>query len=524
MTDGAYISFGERFLAHAENRPDQPAVVCDGVAIAYGALNSKAGACARRLQALGLEAGGTRRVGLLAANSLDFIVVFLACQLAGIAVVPLPGLITPDAQARMIDDASIAVLFHDHAHAEAARTAVALAGNSAERTLVTIGLSKDAPAGLLSVWLSETTSPFEPHPPNESWASDLIYSSGTTGIPKGIVQSYGGRASTCVSLAGLGVTDGVRLLHTVGLYSNFGLSAAFLALWWGGTLFMMSKFSGPATVEMFANDSIDMAWFAPATLIRTMEAPGFRAAAAERSCIKLCAGAPLTEAYKREILARWQGPLFDLYGQTETGTLTLLPLHHAPANKFGSVGKMLPTVQVRIIDDAGRVVAVGEEGEIVGHSTTLMTGYHQRQDANTAAFWSDEEGRSYIRTGDIGKVDTDGYLWLCDRKKDMIISGGYNIYPADIERTFSDHPAVFEVAVVGLPSNRWGESPVAFLTLRENATADEDELRTWANARLGSIQKVAAVKVLSELPNGTMGKILKRELRDRFGGEIGMLP
>ena len=179
---------------------------------------------------------------------------------------------------------------------------------------------------------------------------------------------------------------------------------------------------------------------------------------------------------------------------------------------------------LRIIDDAGNQITDGEEGEIAGHSTTLMTGYHGHQAANTTTLWKDDSGRLYIRTGDIGKIDAEGYLWLCDRKKDMIKSGGSNVYPADIERTLQDHPAVLEAAVVGFESARWGESPVAFLTLRNGANVTAEELKVWVNSRVGSIQRVAAVMILTELPSGSMGKILKRQLRLTYANAVGPLP
>jgi acyl-CoA synthetase (AMP-forming)/AMP-acid ligase II len=178
---------------------------------------------------------------------------------------------------------------------------------------------------------------------------------------------------------------------------------------------------------------------------------------------------------------------------------------------------------VRILDDGGRVLPTDVEGEIAGHSATLMAGYYGRHDVTAAAWWQDDLGRRYVRTGDVGRLDADGYLWLCDRKKDMIISGGYNVYPADIERVFQGHPAVLEVAVIGYPSAKWGETPVAFVTLRAGATAEEGELQAWVNARVAKIQRVAAVAILADLPNGTMGKILKRELRERYRGMIGEL-
>jgi long-chain acyl-CoA synthetase len=255
-----------------------------------------------------------------------------------------------------------------------------------------------------------------------------------------------------------------------------------------------------------------------------MEALGPRSSARGKSFVKLCAGAPLSAAQKANVLATWQGAFWDLYGQTETGTLTLLALHSSPEEKFGSVGRALPSVVLRILDDAGNVMPEGEEGEIAGHSTTLMTGYHGQQAANEATLWKDGSGRLYIRTGDIGKIDAEGYLWLCDRKKDMIKSGGANVYPADIERTLQDHPAVLEAAVVGFESPRWGESPVAFLTLRNGAIATEEEIKTWVNSRVGPIQRVAAVKILTELPSGSMGKILKRQLRLTYANAVGPLP
>jgi acyl-CoA synthetase (AMP-forming)/AMP-acid ligase II len=184
----------------------------------------------------------------------------------------------------------------------------------------------------------------------------------------------------------------------------------------------------------------------------------------------------------------------------------------------------LPGVDVRILDDEGHELDVGGEGEIAAHSATVMAGYHGQKESGSSTYWRDERGRRFVRTGDVGRLDDEGYLWLCDRKKDMIISGGYNIFPADIEKILADHPAVFEVAVIGCPSQKWGESPVAIATLHSEATASEEELRDWANARLGAIQRVAAVRVVPELPSGGMGKILKRQLRTAFTDAIGMLP
>jgi acyl-CoA synthetase (AMP-forming)/AMP-acid ligase II len=515
MTTSPFVALATRVRSHAAAAPGRRAVVCDGATLTYGALVDRALDLAERIRELGLEPGGDAKVGIIASNSVDFAVVVLACQRLGVAAVPLPTLLLPDALARMIDDAGATVVFHDAQHADRVHAAARL--TTAIDRLVLVAMTAGEPR--------RSGEPDEPIPDRlePDWTSDLIYSSGTTGIPKGIVQSYRARTAQNTGLTTLGLTTESHLLQTVSLYSNFGLAALSLTLWAGGTLFLLRKFSGAAVVELLANEPIDHAWFAPATLVRTLEAPGFEAAVRGKSATKLCAGAPLGVAPKQLVRTAWLGPFFDLYGQTETGTLTLLPVHAAPESKLGSVGTVVPTASVRILDEEGCVLPPDHEGEIAGHSTTLMAGYYGRHDATAAAWWQDELGRRYVRTGDVGRLDPDGYLWLCDRKKDMIISGGYNVYPADIERVLQGHPAVFEVAVIGYPSAKWGETPVAFVVLRPGATTTTDELRAWVNARVAKIQRVAAVTIVGDLPNGTMGKILKRELRERYRGTIGEL-
>ena len=521
MEDAAFTAFGAQVLAHADAFPDRRAVVCDGVVLTYGALAARARALAGRIQSRALEPGGSHRIGVLASNGLDYALLVTAVQLCGVTLVPLPGLLLADALSRMIRDAEVALLFHDAGHTEKARAAAGLAGDAAP-ALVEFGGETTGSPNRLDAWAAEAPCDYRPVAVRPDWASDLIYSSGTTGTPKGIVQSYESRNAQNTSLARVGVEPGCHLLHTVGLYSNFGLTSFFLTLWWGGVYFAWRKFSADAVVATLAAEPIDQAWFAPATLVRTLEAPGFEEAVAGRPCVKLCAGAPLSTAHKKQVLALWPGAFYDLYGQTETGTLALLPVHAAPEPKLGSVGAILPTVRVRILNDAGDSLPPGAEGEIAGHSPTLMTGFHAREEANAAAAWSDEAGRRYVRTGDVGRIDQDGYLWLCDRKKDMIISGGFNIYPADLEAVLAEHPAVFESAVIGCQSARWGETPVAFVTLRDGAAATAEDLREWANLRVSPIQRLAAVKVLTALPSGTLGKILKRELRDTYGKALGV--
>ena len=523
MSNDRLGTLAGRVLQHSVEMPGERAIACDGRSLTFEALATRARACAARIVALGCQPGGDRRVGILSSNSLDFAIVVTACQSAGVTVVPLPGLVAPDALSRMMADANVALLFYDEHHAGKADAALSHVQQGSAISRFMIG-TENAIDSIFERWLSDAGPvDLDSVAADPGWVSDLIYSSGTTGTPKGITQTYASRTAQCVSLGPLGVARGTRFLQTIGLYSNMGLSGLLLSLWWGSTFFIMRKFAAGTAAGLLAREAIDVAWFAPATLIRTVEAAG-SGLVHDKPCVKLCAGAPLGIAQKQQILDDWPGPFYDVYGQTETGSLTLHAMHASPPEKLGSVGKVLPNVSVRIIDDDGNLAGVNQEGEIAGHSATLMSGYHQRDDANASAFWRDEDDRLYIRTGDVGRLDADGYLWLCDRKKDMIISGGFNVYPADIERVLADHPAVFEVAVVGCASMRWGETPVAFLTLRKGFEADPEDLRSWANARLGAVQRLAMVKILEALPNGTLGKILKRALRDTHGKALGTLP
>jgi long-chain acyl-CoA synthetase len=520
MSEAAPQSLAQRVLDHAAATPEKRAIVCDGLVISYLNLAERAERCAASLQCLGMIPGGAPTVGLLSAPSIDHAVVTLACQLAGVALVPLPGLVAAEDLGKMIDDAGIALIFHDNAHSQ--RLIDAQRSISGPATMVPIG--HDGETSRLDGWIHEHAAPFRPVTLDDQWMSDLIYSSGTTGMPKGIAQSYRARREQCLGLGNLGMSPDTCLFQSVGLYSNYGLSSLLLSLWWGGTFFAMSKFSADEAVALLARERIDMAWVPPATLMRIVDHPAFAAAVEGKPALKLSAGAPLAIEQKLRVRAVWPGPFIDLYGQTETGTLSMLHADSAPSDKLGSVGKILPTVAVKIVDEDGKLMPTGAEGEIIGHTNTMMAGYHRRDDANAVVYWHDEDGRAFVRTGDIGRIDADGYLWLCDRKKDMIISGGYNIYPADIERVLSSHPAVLECAVVGCPSDRWGESPVAFVSLREGEVTDGDALRDWVNSRVGAVQRLAATMVLDALPNGAMGKILKRDLRDKYAGSIGKLP
>jgi long-chain acyl-CoA synthetase len=260
------------------------------------------------------------------------------------------------------------------------------------------------------------------------------------------------------------------------------------------------------------------AMLVPVQYQRLMAVPDFGRYDLGSFHLKFCTSAPFTAALKADVLQRWPGGLIEYYGMTEGGGTCILEAHTFP-DKLHTVGKPAEGHDIRLIDEDGREVPPGEIGEVVGRSVSMMTGYHHQPGKTREAEWYDAEGRRYIRTGDVGRFDAEGFLTLMDRRKDMVISGGFNIYPSDLEAVLRGHPAVADVAVVGVPSAEWGETPVAFVVPRGAAPVPVPaDLRDWANARLGKTQRLADVRYLDELPRSDIGKVLKRQLREAYRG------
>jgi acyl-CoA synthetase (AMP-forming)/AMP-acid ligase II len=230
--------------------------------------------------------------------------------------------------------------------------------------------------------------------------------------------------------------------------------------------------------------------------------------------MKFSTSAPFGGALKADVLKRWPGGLTEYYGMTEGGGTCVLLAHEHPT-KLHTVGQPAPDHEIRLIDEDGNFVAQGEIGEVVGHSPVIMQGYLNQPGKTAETFWHDASGKRYVRTGDVGRFDEDGFLQLMDRKKDMIISGGFNIYPSDLEAVLTKHDDVLEAAVVAMPSEEWGETPVAFVVMKAGASVDAPGLKAWTNERVGKFQRLNDVVLVDVLPRSAIGKVLKRELRDR---------
>jgi acyl-CoA synthetase (AMP-forming)/AMP-acid ligase II len=348
---------------------------------------------------------------------------------------------------------------------------------------------------------------------------NIIYSSGTTGQPKGIVQTHGMRWALIRALATLEFVDSVTVISTP-IYSNTTLLLSLLpTLAYGGTVVLLRKFDPRTYLETAERHRATHASLVPIQYQRIMALPDFDAFDLASFRFKTCTSAPFPGDLKADVVSRWPGALVELYGMTEGGGSTILMAHEFP-DKLHTVGVPAPGNEIRLIDEDGREVMTGEIGEVVGRSPAMMSGYHGRATATENAEWIAPDGLRFIRHGDLGRFDEDGFLTLLGRTKDMIITGGFNVYPGDIEQVMLEHPGVAEAAVIGVPSETWGETPWAYYVAKGDGPSSE-ALTEWVNARVGKTQRLSGAEAVEELPRSAIGKLLKRELRDRFDAESG---
>jgi acyl-CoA synthetase (AMP-forming)/AMP-acid ligase II len=453
----------------------------------------------------GVQAGDV--VAICAATSLAYVITFLGCVQCGVVVAPLAPSSSADQLAAMLDNAQAKWLFTD------AETLNRLP--PARTDLPRIALDDDASVGRpWSTWLaSPALAPAVQ--PQADWPFNLIYSSGTTGVPKGILQPFGMRWTQIERARDNGYGPDCVCLNSTPLYSNTTLVSLIPALSLGGTVVLMKKFDARAYLDLAQQHRVTHTMLVPVQYQRLMDHPDFDRYDLSHFQAKFCTSAPFRADLKREILRRWPGTLIEYYGMTEGGGRTELHCHQFP-EKLHTVGRPATGHDIRLIDENGVEVAAGESGEVVGNSGAMMKGYHRMPEKTREVEWISPDGKRFIRTGDVGRFDEDGFLVLGDRKKDMIISGGFNVYPVDIEGVLLQHPAVKECAVVGVTSRQWGETPVAYVVPRTNAPAtDAEELRLWVNERVGKIQRLTQVVLIQAMPRSEIGKILKRTLRDQ---------
>ena len=494
-----FATLPDLIAAHARERPERIALADDAGTLDYAGLDRMMDQVAAALQRDGVVQG--QAVAIVAQPGVAYATVFLGVLRAGSVPTPLSPSATPAAIGAMIADCGAPIVFLDAANARA------LADVSIAATTVRLEELTD--------WLPSEGEPPAPVAILPDDPFNIIYSSGTTGTPKGIVQSHAMRWAHIARNAAAGFGEAVTMIATP-LYSNTTLVSFLPTLGWGGTAVLMGKFDARGYLTLAERHRATHTMLVPVQYQRIMALPDFDTFDLASFRFKTSTSAPFSPALKADMLARWPGLLVEYYGMTEGGASCGLNATAHP-DKLHTVGQPLPGHEIRLIDEEGREVPPGETGEVVGRSPAMMNGYHGRAEATREAEWHDADGNRYIRHGDIGRFDADGFLILMDRKKDLIISGGFNIYPSDLEAVLAQHPAVAEASVIGVPSEAWGETPVGVYVARPGfEQANATEILAWANARLGKTQRLSALHRTDELPRSAIGKVLKRDLRDRL--------
>lgn len=494
--------------ANARAHPDKLALVCEGREVTWGAFDARINQIANLLLSMGVAKGCN--VAIISPNSIPYAELFMGILRAGACVTPLSTMAAPEALQKMLTDCGAKAIFVAAQYLDLVESFVG------DLQIARFAIDFERPDFQpfdAAVDAADATDPEIPL--DMSDAFNLIYSSGTTGTPKGILHNHWMRAAQMDRVTPNGYDDNARTLLSTPLYSNTTIVSFLPTLYGGSTVYLMPKFDARGYLEIVQREKITHTMLVPVQYKRIMEVPDFDRFDLSSMRVKFSTSAPLRAEVKADVLARFPGKLLEYYGLTEGGGVTVLNSAEHP-DKLHTVGQPAPGNEIRLIDEAGNEVPRGQVGEICGRGPTMMAGYFGRDDLTADYIWRDDTGHVFFRSGDMGRFDEDGFLILSDRKKDMIISGGLNIYADDLELVLLADPDVTDAAVIGVPSDAWGETPLGLVVRRDGANRTADLICADANARLGKSQRLSAVETRDVLPRSSIGKILKKELRIPF--------
>jgi fatty-acyl-CoA synthase len=496
---------------HAHAKPGAVYLRFGGASITWAQIRERIGAVAAALRERGVRAGD--RVAIMMTNRPEFLETMFAANALGAIVVPVNFRLAPDEVADILTDSGASLLV-----AEEATGAAAAAARAACQHQI----------GFVSTGATEGADPYFAAPSGLAGAPDadvpedspalIMYTSGTTGRPKGAVLSH--QNLLCQSLTLIRVwrlfgDDEVNLCASPLFHIASIGSIAPMALTGGTTvLHPTGGFSSAGTLDLMEAERVTSVFLVPAQWQLLCDDPSL--GARDLSALKTMSwgAAPATTTLLSRMAEAFPGVTnVAVFGQTEMSPVTCALSGEDALRKIGSVGKPVSIVGARIVDDDMKDVPPGEVGEIVYRGPSVMSGYWQNPEATAEAFRG-----GWFHSGDLVRADEDGFLYVVDRKKDMIITGGENVYCAEVENVLAAHPAVAELAVIGAPHERWGETPVAVAVLAPGASLTVGELREWGTVRLARFKLPTVLHVVDALPRNASGKVMKTALRRRFGG------
>lgn len=508
--------FHDLVRLHGKWLPEKPALIDETQTVTWRELDKRSNQVANGLRSL--DIGCSDSVALLMSNSAEYVEIMYGILKAGAVVVPLNVAVREDGLVNMILDSGSQVVFFSED--QYARLAPLRRDLPETTTFIVFANATDASeVADYETWRDGQPDTDPGVEIGEDDPCNIIYSSGTTGLPKGIKHLYRRRMQSMyeLSLAHRYHFEAISICP-IGLYSNIAWGNLFCSLLVGGTCVIQNKFDACSWLEAVERYRVTHTFMVPIQFQRALDSEGFRPQAVSSLEAVVSGGAPLYESLKTRVAENFSTcAVIELYGLTEGFMTTLQP--GESRGRLTSVGKPVRGHDMILVDREDRPVSWGGTGEICVRSVHWMVGYHNRPDASEECKYVDDQGVEWLRTGDIGRTDEEGFLYIVDRKKDMILSGGQNIYPVDLEAILIEHPLISEVAVIGIPDDTWGETPIAIVVPTSSAYGQTDiagQILAWANVHLGKRQRIKRVELLPDLPRNPNGKVLKRTLRESF--------
>tara|TARA_R110001583_G_scaffold96615_1_gene240975 strand:+ start:4139 stop:5665 length:1527 start_codon:yes stop_codon:yes gene_type:complete len=494
---------------HAEYRTNHLAFIGDKKRLTYKQFNLEVNKLANALLNVGLKKGD--KVASLLPNYDELWIMYWATAKIGLVSVPLSPLLRGSGLINLLNNSDATIVITNLDLVEPLQS-VENDLNILPKNIWIVGNINNSNFSSYNC-IVENSSIDEP-PKEEIKPDDLyniIYSSGTTGEPKGIMISHRIRSMYMTLFANYyRMTPESVVLHSGSIIFNGSFLTLMPIMFMGGTFILHPSFDVDKLVKAIKKEKVTHTILVPSQIIAALQHQEFNNKNITSLEMILSVGAPLHKKHKEELDRRFPGIFYELYGLTE-GFVTILDKTEF-LKKTGSVGKPPQFFEMRIVDEQGTDVSQGEVGEIIGKGPILMLGYYKDPEKTKEAI---KDG--WLYTGDLGYVDEDGYLFLAGRKKDLIISGGVNVYPKDIEGIILQHPKIKEVAVFGVPDERWGETPVAAIIGTKDADLIKEDIKSWINDRIQArFQKISDVYFLHDFPRNVAGKILKRSIKDMY--------